>query len=350
MLFGAARPADTVDVVLVLLRHLVVEHGVHIVHVDAAAGHIRCHEHPELSVAEPLHDLFPLALGDVTVDALGVHAPHLQKLGEPLGAALGVAKADDPLVILAVQDTHNGVHLAVGRHLQPVLEDIGLILLGGLHRDLLRVALVDPGDVHDLPGDGGGEHPQILAVGDLVQNAGDIVDKAHVQHPVGLVQHHGADVLEHHGAALHVVAEPSRRGHHDLGAALQSVDLLADGLAAVQTHQPHALVAHGDVPHLVGDLHGKLPGGGENDGLYRLALRVDALDDGDAESHGLTGAGRSLGDDILPRQHGRDTAGLYRRTDGIMLVANGAHGGLRQAKALERCALCHFHIRVLVFI
>ena len=77
MLFGAARPADAVDVVLVLLRHLVVEHGVHIVHVDAAAGHIRCHEHPELSVAEPLHDLLPLALGDVAVDALGVHAPHL---------------------------------------------------------------------------------------------------------------------------------------------------------------------------------------------------------------------------------------------------------------------------------
>ena len=170
------------------------------------------------------------------------------------------------------------------------------------------------------------------------------MDKAHVQHPVGLVQHHGADVLQRHGAALHVVAEPSRRGHHDLGAALQRVDLLADGLTAVQAHQPHALVAHGDVPHLVGVLHGKLPGGGEDDGLYRLALRVDALDDGDAEGHGLTGAGRGLGDDVLPRQHRRNAAGLHRRTDGIMLVANGAHGSLRQAKALKRCALCHFHI------
>ena len=57
-------------------------------------------EHPELSVAEPLHDLLPLALGDVSVDALGVHAPHLQKLGEPLGAALGVAEADHPVIVL----------------------------------------------------------------------------------------------------------------------------------------------------------------------------------------------------------------------------------------------------------
>ena len=262
------------------------------------------------------------------MDALGVHAPHLQELGEPLGAALGVAEADDPLVILAVQDAHDGVHLAVGRHLQPVLEDVGLILLGGLDRDLLGVPLVHPGDVHDLPGDGGGEHTQIPAVGDLVQNAGNIVDKAHIQHPVRLVQHHGSHILQRHGTALHVVAEAARGGHHDLGTALQGVDLLADGLAAVEADQAHALVAHGDIPHLVGDLHGQLAGGGQDDGLHRLALGVDALNDGNAEGHGLTGAGGCFCDDVLPGQHGRDAAGLYRRADGIVLIANGAHGGL----------------------
>ena len=46
-------------------------------------------------------------------------------------------------------------------------------------------------------------------------------------------------------------------------------------------------MAHGDIPHLVGDLHGQLAGGGQDDGLHRLALGVDALNDGNAEGHVL---------------------------------------------------------------
>ena len=169
------------------------------------------------------------------------------------------------------------------------------------------------------------------------------MDKAHVQHPVGLVQHHGPDRLEHHGAALHVVTETARRGHHDLGLALEGVDLLADGLAAVQAHQPHALMIYGDIPHLVGDLHGQLPGGRHDDGLHLLALRVDLLNDGNAESHGLAGAGRSLGDHVPALHHGRDAAGLYRRGNSIALVADGPQRGLRQAKALKSHPLGDLH-------
>ena len=63
---------------------------------------------------------------------------------------------------------------------------------------------------------------QVLPVGHLVQNAGHVLDKAHVQHPVGLVQHHGLDLFQPDGAALHVVHEPAGGGHHDLGALFQA--------------------------------------------------------------------------------------------------------------------------------
>ena len=72
MALGPPRPADAVDVVLILLRHVEVEDGVHIVHVDAPAGHVRGHEHMELALPELGHDLLPLLLGDISVDALGV--------------------------------------------------------------------------------------------------------------------------------------------------------------------------------------------------------------------------------------------------------------------------------------
>ena len=165
-------------------------------------------------------------------------------------------------------------------------------------------------------------------MGDLVQNPGHIVDKAHVQHTVRLVQDHGLHLAQGDGAALHVVGQAARGGHHDLGPPLQGVDLLADGLAAVQAHQPHPLMAHGDLAHFVGDLHGQLPGGGQDHRLDLLAFRVDALDDGDAEGHGLAGAGGSLGDHVLPRQHGGDAPGLHGGADGVVLISYGAHGGL----------------------
>ena len=350
MALGPPRPADTVYVVLILLRHVEVEDGVHIVHVDAPAGHVRGHEHMELALPELGHDLLPLLLGDISVDALGVQPTHLQKLRQPLRGALGVAEADDPLQPLLLDDGGNGVHLGVGVHIEAVLQNIGLILLRGLHRDLLRIPLIDPRDIHHLTGDGGGEHPQILPVGDLVQYPPHIVDKAHIQHPVRLIQHHGGHLVQHHRPPLHVVGEPPRRGHHDLGPPLQGVDLLADRLTSVQAHQPHPLVAHRHLPHLLGDLHGQLTGGGQDHRLHRLALRVDALDDGDAEGHGLTGAGRGLGDHVLPRQHGGDAPGLYGGAHFISFVVYGTHGRLRQPEALEGCALCNVHSVVLVFV
>ena len=38
--------------------------------------------------------------------------------------------------------------------------------------------------------------PRFFRCGDLVQNAGHVVDKAHVQHPVRLVQHHGLHLVQ----------------------------------------------------------------------------------------------------------------------------------------------------------
>ena len=343
MALGTTRTTDAVDVVLVFIGHFKVEHRVHIVHVDASCRHIGGDEHTELPIAEQLHHRFPLFLGNVAVDTLGIHTPHLQKLRKTLSAALRIAEAHDAVVVLLIEDLHDGIHLPIGRHFKAILQNVGLILLRGTDGDLLGVTLIDPRDVHHLAGDGGGEHTQILTVGDLVQNTGHIVDKAHVQHTVGLVQHHRFHILHHHGAALHVVAETAGGRHHDLGTALQSLDLLADGLTAVEADNAHALVAHRHLTHLVGDLNSQLAGGGENNGLHLLAGGIDRFNNGDAEGHGLARARRGFCDDILALHHGRDTACLHRRRNGISFVADSPHTCLGQAEAVERHPLGDFH-------
>ena len=59
----------------------------------------------------------------------------------------------------------------------------------------------------DLTGDGGGEQSQIFPLVHAVQQPGHVMDEAHVQHPVRLVQHHGFCRVHPDGAALHVVGD-----------------------------------------------------------------------------------------------------------------------------------------------
>jgi hypothetical protein len=53
----------------------------------------------------------------------------------------------------------------------------------------------------------------------------DVVDEAHVQHAVGLVQHQHLDVLQHALAAGHVVEQAAGGGDQDVQRAGQLADL-----------------------------------------------------------------------------------------------------------------------------
>ena len=169
------------------------------------------------------------------------------------------------------------------------------------------------------------------------------MDEAHVQHPVRLVQHGGLDVVDAHGAAFEVVSQPPGGGDDDLGALFQGVNLLANGLSAVEAHQPDAGLELGQVPHLGCDLHSQLPGRGQDDGLNLVAVRVGMLNDGDAESEGLSGTGGGFGGHVLPIQHRGDAPRLNGGGYFIILFFQRPHDFLRQPQAVETDALCDFH-------
>ena len=61
----------------------------------------------------------------------------------------------------------------------------------------------------------------------------DIIDEAHAQHFISLVQHQGAKTGEIEGALTHVVHHPAGGAHHDLNAAFELMDLVAEISAAV---------------------------------------------------------------------------------------------------------------------
>ena len=67
----------------------------------------------------------------------------------------------------------------------------------------------------------------------------DIIDEAHAQHFIGLVQHQGAKTGEIEGALTHVVHHPAGGAHHDLNAAFELMDLVAEISAAVDRQGAH---------------------------------------------------------------------------------------------------------------
>ena len=122
-----------------------------------------------------------------------------------------------------------------------------------------------------------------------------------------------------------MVHQAAGRGYHDLGPLLQLGDLLVDGLAAVEHHGAHPLLEFTQIPQLGHDLDGQLPGGGQDQTLYRVLPGVDVLYHRDAEGKGLAGAGGGLGDHVPPFHKIGDGPALNGGGLDIALFLQGPH-------------------------
>ena len=127
-----------------------------------------------------------------------------------------------------------------------------MVMVIGL-REVLARHLLDPRR------HGGREQHGLGLVRQGVEDGVEVLGEAHVEHLVGLVEHDDLDGLEVEAAAGEVVDGPARGGDDDVDAAVQGVQLAADGLAAVDREHPGAEAAAVAVDGL-GDLHGQLAG------------------------------------------------------------------------------------------
>ena len=168
----------------------------------------------------------------------------------------------------------------------------------------------------------GREEQRLALARALVDDAVDGRAEAHVEHPVGLVEHQRADVGEREGAAGEQVLEPAGGGDDDVRA-LRVAGLLLEADAAVDGR--HAEVARPrQRPQLVDDLRGELARGGEDERRRPLRVGRDAVDQRHAEGERLAGAGRRLGEHVAAGEHVGDDELL----DGERGVdAAVAHGG-----------------------
>src|SRR5690554_4367999 len=229
---GPAGTADAVGVGLGVLGQVVVEDVGDARHVEAAGGHVGGDQHVDLAALEALDGALAQALVQVAgeaghVDAAGGELLHQGGAGGP-----GAHEDDGGIYRLHLEDARQGLQLSTAIDAHQALLDVlaggGARLDGHLH----RVHQVAVDDALDLGRQGRREEDPLGFLGGIGDDALDVIDEAHAQLLVGLVEHQGGEPVELEAAALQVIDDPARGADHELVAALHSHQYAARPLAA----------------------------------------------------------------------------------------------------------------------
>ena len=237
---------------------------------------------------------------------------RVQVLVEIVDHHLGAAEDDPEAEVVDVDEAGEGLQFRA-----PVDFDVGLFHLGRLAGDGVdaqpgRIPAEALDEVLDRPRHRGREAQHLAGGGRGGQNPLDVVAEAHIEHPVGLVEHHHPEGVETEGATGEVVEDPPGRSDHDLGSGLQGPELPVVTLPAVDRNLADSPAEERQPARLLGHLHRQFPRRAQDQGLDRLLVGVDPLDDRDGEGGGLARARGGLAHQVAAREGDRD----HRSLDG----------------------------------
>ena len=326
---GAARAADAVDVILGMAGQVIVEHVADGGNVEAPRRHVRGDQQPQLAVAERFQRACALALVQIAVDGGCVITVLGQRLGQDVHVGLAVAEDDrvGQALALGVDQGAQQVALLLGGHVAAGGGQFDQALRDGfagrrLARDLDPFGRVQEGvgDALDLGRHRGAEEQRLAREGGQLEDALDIGDEAHVQHPVGLVHDHDLHAGQQELAALEMVQQAARRRDQHIDAAVDQLVLLAERDAADQQRLGQAGMLGIDV-EVLGDLRGQFARGAQDQRARHARPRAATAQQRDhrqREAGGLAGPGLRDPQHVTTLERGRDGALLDR---GRRLVA-----------------------------
>ena len=146
----------------------------------------------------------------------------------------------------------------------------------------------------------------------MAEDLPDLGEKAHVEHPVRLVQHQNLEPGQPGIGLGEVVQQPAGRGDDDVHPAPEGMLLGAHADPAEHGRRRHRGV-YRQILEVLDDLRGQLAGRGEDEGPGGAARLVDQpVEDRQPERRGLAAAGHGAGEDVPAGQCGRHRVRLDR--------------------------------------
>ena len=228
-----------------------------------------------MAASKTVDRAFPLVLGYVTVEYGHVVSLGFQGFSYRHGDRLGAGKNNHPFLRFRFQNPAEGLKFLGRVHRDVTLADAAGIVALLADRDLGGIVEVLPRNAANFGRHGGREQHHLALLWELAKHPFDIVNEAHAQHLIGLIEHQGAQAREVQGALAHVVHHPAGSANYHLDAALEPGDLVAEIGTAVDGQHPQ-------VGHLGGEgvegfchLDRQFPGGGEHQHLGSALVGVD---------------------------------------------------------------------------
>jgi hypothetical protein len=262
--------------------------------------------------------------------------------GQPRGLQLGAREAQHLTQLVAPDEVGEQLALAARLDREDGLADGLGGGVAGRYLDGGRIVEQLAGQAPHLVREGGREEQVLTPRRQLGQDALDVGQKAHVQHAVALVEDQHLDLPQAHRALREVVEQAAGGGHQDLDPTMQGPDLGVDVDPAVDGRG-----AQGDVapvgPEGGLDLHGQLPGGGQDEGSNgmtsrreaRVGVLLQALQDGQREGRRLARAGLGRREQVATSTDQGDSLELDGGRLRVPLLGDRAEQFGRQAELIE---------------
>ena len=240
-LAGAPGAPDPVDIIIRMERHVIVEHMAHGLNVEPARRNIRCDQNVRAAGLERIERRHPGALVQIAMQCHGLEIMPQQRAVQVGNLGLPVGEDDCGVEVFGIRDQAAQrlallEILGMGGH-QPLRDRRSRSCrLRGLdaHR-IVQELFCDAGDFRRHRGR---EEQRLPCEGHQLRDALDVGDEAHVEHPVGLVDHENLDAREQELAALIVIEKAARCRDQHIDTARDLYVLIIEGHAADQ--QRHA--------------------------------------------------------------------------------------------------------------
>jgi len=313
--------ADSVDVVLLLQRELVVNNEADLLDIDTSSQKISGNEDTDGAGSELLHDDLTLLLVHLTVHGCNDEILLGHGLLKGIDTTLGVAVNDGLLDVKVGVQVKQDFNLPLGLLnsnivLMDTVEGKGLLL----DQDLGRVAHEMLGQTKNIGRERSREQADLDVGGQELEDVLDLCLEATREHLIGLVKNEELEVVSLQEATAHHIVDAAGGANNDVLALSQLADVLTDnGATDTGVDSESKELANGVNDE--SNLHRELTRGRDNERLSVVDGRVEALQGADGEGTGLTSSRLCLCNCVLSLDDGEDSLLLDGRrvfeTEGV---------------------------------
>ena len=169
-----------------------------------------------------------MVLGLVAVDGPSGEALFIKQLHKLFCTVLGAAEHQRKVVAVLIHQLHQQVVLCSLGDIVNALRDLVRSLARSCHLYAARVVKICRGEFFHKFRHRGREQQRLAVFGQQRCNLAQRVDKAHVEHLVGFIEHQILRLAQHHCLLLQQVNQTARRGDQNICPPLQRFLLRID--------------------------------------------------------------------------------------------------------------------------